>query len=340
MLRSCLLCSNRCRVGVAIFGVIILLVVLTIMVRGRNTKGVPTTVRGEVSKVSGLDSDVDPYVVVSSMGEMAHRTDFRIHPGDTAIFEELFTWSVSPRDIEKFKSTGKVRFEVFNLKGADYSAGDPTLGAVEIPVSELFTEGQVERVEALRLRTKKGIVINVKIGIFAEHFFFQSINRFAQYWRMRRSEVSFWTRFISIGLVTYCMLTGLRYFDQPSHWAVGITDIVVGCVIGFNLLPHVLYWVGIHVLDRIKIDSLLSWVMLYFSCGSSMITVWRFLGPSNVQEVLDHMILIGLTYFFGLLFLIGEFRNEPGASCLGSLVGSICGCCFGGSRAALLRRAL
>jgi hypothetical protein len=274
------------------------------------------------------------------MGEMAHRTEFNIHPGETAMFEEMFTWSVSPRDIEKFKSTGKVRFEVFNLKGADYSAADPTLGAVEIPVSELFSEGQVERVEALRLRTKKGVVINVKIGIFAEHFFFQSMNRFAQYWRLRRREVSFWSRVLSIGFVLYALWSGLRYFDNVNHFALGVTDIVVGAVIGFNIFPHMLYWVGIHLLDRIKVDSLFAMVSLYLSCGSAMITVWRVFGPSNIKEVIDHMILIGYVFFLGLLFLVGELRNEPGASCFGSLVSSLCGCCFGGSRAALLRRAL
>lgn len=327
-------------VGVAIFGAIMLLVIAGIFIRGRNKKGVPTTVRGEVVKVTGLANDVDPYVVVSSMGEMAHRTEFQIHPGESATFEETFTWSVSPKDIEKFKSTGKVRFEVFNMKGADYSAGDGTLGAVEIPVSELFTEGQVERLEALRLRTKKGVVINVKVGIFAEHFFFQSMNRFHQYWRLRRTEVSFWARVLSIGFVFYALLSGLRYFDMKDHFGVGVADIVVGCVIGFNILPHLLYWVGIHLLDKIKVDSLFGMMTLYFSCGSSMITVWRFLGPSAIPEVVDHLILTGLAFLLGALFLIGELRNEPGASCLGSLFSSLCGCCFGGSRTALLRAAL
>ena len=291
-------------------------------------------------KVSGLGNDVDPYVVVSSMGEMAHRTEFNIHPGETAVFEEAFTWSVAPRDVEKFKSTGKIRFEVFNMKGAGYSASDATLGAVEIPVSELFTEGQVERLEALRLRTKKGVVINVKVGIFAEHSFFQSMNRFNQYWRLRRTEISFWARVLSIGYVVYSILTGLRYFDILSHWALGVTDIVIGSIIGFNILPHILYWVGIHLLDKLKVDSLFAMMTLYFSCGSAMITVWRFMGPSQIPEVFDHIILIGLSFFLGGLFLVGEFRNEPGSSCLGSLFNSLCGCCFGGSRAALLRHAI
>jgi hypothetical protein len=328
------------RVGVAVFGGIVLLVILTIFIRGRNSKGLPTTVRGEVVKVSGLENDVDPYVVVSSMGEMAHRTEFQIHPGESALFEEPFTWSVSHKDIDKFKSTGKVRFEVFNLKGADYSAGDATLGAVEIPVAEIFTEGQVERVEALRLRTKKGIVINVKIGVFSEHFFFQSMNRFHQYWRLRKTEVSFWARVLSIFFVVYCLFSGLRYFDMVSKWAIGVTDIVVGCVIGFNILPHMLYWVGIPWLEKLKVDSLFAMMTLYFSCGSSMLTVWRLVGPSQIPEVIDHLVLSGLAFLLGALFLVGEFRNEPGASCLGSLFNSLCGCCFGGSRAALLRRAL
>ena len=328
------------RVLIGVFGSIILLAALVIFIRGRNLKGVPTTVRGEVVKVSGLANDVDPYVVVSSMSEMAHRTDFIIHPGETATFGEAFTWSVAPRDVEKFKSTGKIRFEVFNMKGTGYAASDPTLGAVEIPVSELFTEGQVERVEALRLRTKKGVVINVKVGIFAEHSFFQSMNRFNQYWRLRRTEISFWARVASIFYVVYSILTGLRYFDELSHWAIGVTDLVVGSVVGFNILPHTLYWVGIHLFDKIKVDSLFAMMMLYVSCGSSMISVWRFFGPSNIHEVVDHLVLVGLSFFLALCFLVAEFRNEPGASCLGSLFNSLCGCCFGGSRAALLRHAI
>jgi hypothetical protein len=327
-------------VGVAIFATILLLVIATIFIRGRNKKGLPTTVRGEVVKVTGLANDVDPYVVVSSLGEMAHRTEFQFHPGENAVFEEPFTWSVSPKEMEKFKSTGKVRFEVFNMKGADYSAADATLGAVEIPVSELFTEGQVERVEALRLRTKKGVVINVKVGIFAEHFFFQSMNRFNQYWRLRRTEISFWARVLSIGFVFYALFAGLRYFDEVSHWALGVTDIVVGCVIGFNILPHMLYWVGIHILDRIKVDSLFAMMSLFFSSGSAMVSVWRFLGPSNGSEAVDHLVLTGFAFLLGVLFLVGELRNEPGTSCLGSLFSSLCGCCFGGSRGALLRAAI
>jgi len=330
-------------VGVGILGAIILIVVLTLIIRGRNVKGLPNTVRGEITKVSGLADDVDPYVVVSSMNEMAHRTDFRIRPGESATFDETFTWSVSPADLEKFRTAGKVRFEVFNLKGAAYSAADPSLGAVEIPVSELYTEGQIEKIEALRLRTKKAIVINVKIGIFAEHFFFQSMNRFAQYWRMRQREISFWARFFSIPLSVYCIFTGLKYFERTNEKSMGITAIATGSVIAFTMLPHVLYWVGIRWLDAIKLDSLLSTFSLYTSCVSAMITVWRLFGPSDPIEVLDYFVTMLVMGVLALLFLAGDLKGEPGASCLGRTLGSLfktlC-CCFGSSRATILRAAL
>ena len=320
-----------------------MLAIIALIIRGRNVKGLPNTVRGEISKVSGLADDVDPYVVVSSMNEMAHRTDFRIRPGESATFEEKFTWAVAPSDLDKFRTGGKVRFEVFNLKGAAYSAADPSLGAVEIPVSELYTEGQVEKIEALRLRTKKAIVINVKIGIFAEHFFFQSMNRFAQYWRMRQREISFWTRFFSIPLAVYCIFTGLKYFDTTDHKAMGITAMATGSVIAFNMLPHVLYWVGIRWLEAIKLDSLLSTFTLYLSCVSAMITVWRLFGPSDPINVLDYFIGMLVMAFLALLFLAGDLKGEPGASCLGRTLGSLfkslC-CCFGSSRASILRAAL
>ena len=306
-------------------------------------KGVPNTIRGEVTKLSGLSNDVDPYVVVSSMGEMAKRTEFRIRPGDSAVFEESFTWSVSPKDLDKFRSSGKVRFEVFNMKGGGYSVADPSLGAVEIPVSELYTEGQIERVEALRLRTKKGVVINVKIGIFAEHFFFQSLNRFVQYWRLRQREVSFWARVFSIPLTGFSILFGLEYFTTKTSRVLGITDISIGAVIGFTILPHLFHWVGITFLDVIRMESLLSTFSLYVSCVSTMAAISKYFGPSDPLDALAHLILMIALSALSLMFLVGDLRAEPGASCLGSTVGSLFtslfGCCFGG-RAALLRQAL
>ena len=306
-------------------------------------KGLPNTIRGEVTKLSGLSNDVDPYVVVSSMGEMAQRTEYRIRPGDTAVFAEAFAWSVSYKELDKFRSTGKVRFEVFNMKGGGYSVADPSLGAVEIPVTELYTEGQIERVEALRLRTKKGVVINVKIGIFAEHFFFQSLNRFVQYWRLRQREVSFWARVFSIPLTVFLLLIGLDYFSTKTSRVLGITDISVGAVIGFTTLPHMLHWVGISFLDVIRMESLLSAFSLYGSCISTMAAISKYFGPSDPLDSLSHILLMAGVGVVALMFLVGDLRGEPGASCLGStlgsLFGSLCGCCFGG-RAALLRQAL
>lgn len=322
-------------------GVLIIIFIIAVIVRGRNVKGSPNTIRGEVIKVSGLSNDVDPYVVVSSMGEMAHRTEYRIRPGETVVFEESFAWSVSPRGLERFKSVGKVRFEVYNMKGGGYSVSDPSLGAVEIPVSDLFTEGQIEKVEALRLRTKKGLVINVKIGIFAEHSFFQSLNRFVQSWRLRRREVSFWARVFSIPLSFFLIVFGLDYFSSKTSRVLGITDVSVGAVIGFTILPHMLHWIGLSFLDAIRMESLLSAFSLYVSCVSTMAAISRYFGPSDPLDALAHLLLMMGVCVMALMFLIGDLRSEPGASCLGSSVGSIfsslCGCCFGG-RGALLRR--
>lgn len=311
--------------------------------------GYPNTVRGEIGKVSGLDNDVDPYVVVSSMGEMAHRTDFKIRPGETANYNEPFVWAVAPKSIEKFRTAGKVRFEVFNMKGSTYSVADPSLGAVEIPVPELYTEGQIERTEALRLRTKKGVVINVKVGIFAEHFFFQSMNRFYQYWKLRQREVSFWARVFSIACSFFLVTVGLEYFENGDangghRRTLGITDIVAGSVMGFATLPHALHWIGISLFDSLRMQSLLSVSSLYLSIVSTMIAVSHYFGPPDPLDTLGHFLLIGFTGLLAFLFLVGDFRGEPGSSCLGrtlgSVFGSVCSCCFGGGRAAMLRAAV
>lgn len=312
--------------------------------RGRNLKGLPNTVRGEVGKVSGLSNEVDPYVVVSSMTEMCHRTEFKIRPGETCAFDEPFKWSVSAKDLDKFKQAGKVRFEVFNMKGVTYNIADPSLGAVEIPIPDLYVEGQVERMEALRLRTKKGIVISVKIGIFAEHFFFQSFNRFVQSWKLRQREVSFWTRVLSIAFSVLSILVGLYYIEASEFKAIGITDIVVGSVVGAIMLPHIMHWLGITFLDGIKMDSLGASSSLYATCGSTMFAIWKWVGPSDPFNCLGHFLLIGGVFLGALLFFIGDLRGEPGSSCLGRALGgmlsTVCGCCMGGSRVALIRQAL
>ena len=332
------------RVGVGIMGAILILFVISMIVRGRNVKGLPNTLRGEISKLSGLPSDVDPYVVVSSMGEMAHRTEFIMRPGEVAVYDEPFTWSVAPNHLQKFRTSGKVRFEVFDMKGSTYSVADPSLGAVEIPVTELYTEGQIERIEALRLRTKKGVAINVKVGIFAEHFFFQSLNRFVQYWLLRQREYSFWARVLSIPLTVFLITVGLGYFYSVGDYkTLGICDIVVGSLIGFSVLPHALHWIGIRFLDGIRMGSLLSASSLYLSCASTMIAISRYFGPRDPLDTLDHFLLILAMCVVSLLFLVGDFRGEPGASCLGRTIGSLFStlcCCFGGGRAALLRAAI
>ena len=308
--------------------------------RGRNSKGLPNTIRGVIGKVSGLGADVDPYVVVSSMGELAHRTECMARPGESATFDVAFTWSVSPADLSRFKSTGTVKFEVLSLKGKTYAVSDPSLGAVEIPISELYTEGQVERTEALRLRTKKGVIINVKIGVFAEHHFFQALNRFVQSWRLRQREISFWTRLLSVALVTLLLLLGINYLENTAHKSMGICDIVIGSVIGAVMLPHVLHWTGVTLLDGIRMESLFAAFSLYFSCASTMVLVWKYFGPPDPAEILAHFLLVAATGFCALLFLIADFNGEPGASCLGRAIGSIFGCCFGGSRMAVIRHAL
>jgi hypothetical protein len=329
-------------VAIAFIALLIIIFVLTIVFKGRNTQGLPNTIRGEIVKVSGLSTTVDPYVVVSSMGEMCHRTSFKLRPGETAQFNELFAWSVAPYEITRFKQAGKVKFEVFNMKEVGYSVMDPSLGAVEIPISELYVEGQVEKLEGLRLRTKKGVVINVKVGIFAEHFFFQSFNRFLQSWRLRQREVSFWARVLSIILSTFLIFSGLIYLETPNCRSIGVTDVCVGAIIGAILVPHVLHWIGSTFLDILKLDSLLSTASIYLTCASVMGGVWRYLGPSDPLEVAGHFGLIGCVGFGALLFFIGDLRGEPGASCLGRALGgafsTIFGCCCGSSsKAALLR---
>jgi len=307
--------------------------------KGRNLKGLPNTVRGEVSKVSGLANDVDPYVVVSSMTEMCHRTEFKIHPGETCTYNESFSWSVSAVDLEKFKSTGKVRFEVFNMKGTTYALTDSSLGAVEIPIPELYVEGQVEKMEALKLRTKKGIVISVKIGIYAEHFFFQSFNRFLQSWKLRQKEVSFWTRVASIGLSVACILVGLYYLHETDLKTLGITEIVVGSIVGGLTLPHVVHWVGVTILDIVKMDSLGGLMSLYMTCATSMFGIWKYVGPSDPLNCVGYFLLLAALLLCSILFFVGDLRGEPGSSCIGRTLGGMCSCCTG-SRAALIRQAL
>ena len=332
------------RVGVAIASAFVILIIVFMIIRGRNVNGVPNTIRGEVGKVSGLPNDVDPYVVVSSMGEMAHRTTYRPRPGDTAVFEESFAWAVSPNAAYKFRTAGKIRFEVFNMKGAGYSVADGSLGAVEIPISELYTEGQIERVEALRLRTKKGVVINVKVGVFAEHSFYQSMNRFGQMWRLRQREVSFWARLFSIGLAVMLIFLGLEYFHEKDHRSLGLCDLVVGSVIGATLVPHVFHWAGITLLDMLRMESLLSAWSLYISSASTMGVMSHYFGPVDPLDTLGHFLLIGATGLVAIMFLIGDFRGEPGSSCLGRSLGAVfgtaCSCCFGSTRASMLRAAV
>jgi hypothetical protein len=327
------------RVGVGILGAIFLGFIVTMIFKGRNLRGLPNTIRGEVLKVSGLSNEVDPYVVVSSMTEMCHRTEFKIHPGETCVYNERFTWSVSANDLEKFKQVGKVRFEVFNMKGTTYALTDSSLGAVEVPIPELYVEGQVERMEALRLRTKKGIVVSVKIGIYAEHFFFQSFNRFLQSWKLRQREVSFWTRVVSIGLSVGAILVGLYYLHESEYKSLGITDIVVGSIVGGTILPHVMHWLGVTILDVVKMDSLGACMSLYMTCATSMFAIWKWIGPSDPLNCIAHFLLIAALLLGAILFFVGDLRGEPGSSCIGRTLGGMCSCCTG-SRAALIRQAL
>ena len=328
------------RVGVSIIFALFVLFVVTMIFRGRNTKGLPNTIRGVIGKVSGLSTDVDPYVVVSSMGEMSHRTDCLMRPGEVGTFDEAFTWSVSPTDISRFRSVGKIKFEVLNLKGSTYAVSDPSLGAVEIPISELYTEGQVERMESLRLRTKKGVVINVKIGVYAEHHFFQALNRFVQSWKLRQKEISFWTRIFSVFLVAILLSLGLHYLENSDWKTLGICDIVVGSVIGAVLLPHVLHWMGITFMDPIRMESLFGGFSLYVSSASTMIAIWKYFGPTDPALVIGHFLLIAALGFSALLYLAADLKGEPGASCLGRAFGNMFGCCFGGSRMSMVRHAL
>jgi hypothetical protein len=330
-------------IGSFLLGGLMLLIALTIVWRGRNYEGYPNTVRCEIIEVTGLPDRITPYVSVSVLGELMHRTDFLVPTGRLCTFNESFRWSVSYRDMRRFRSEGLIKFELCDMKGEDYDISDRPILQVPIPVRDLYVEGQVERMEPLSLTrgggASNGVVMRVRLGIFSEHYFYQSLNRFIQSWRLRRTEISFWTFFISIPISIILVVCGVGALPYPSRRVCGISDIVTGSLFLFLLLPHLLHWVGSTFLDKIRLEGLLSWASLCASTASTLVTVYKWVGPAEPVDVWYHFVGITWTALSVVLFVLSELRNEPGASCIGSTVGEalrscLSCCCFRRSKLA------
>ena len=262
----------------------------------------------------GLKDAKNVQVIVSCMNETVVSTRSVTCEDGSALFEEIFSWSVSLKDVGRFSSLGIVCFEIFNAQESE-----PLLiTTVEVSVKMLLEEGNVERVEPLRLQDECGVALDLRIGVFSEKGLFHSLNRFKQHWKLRRVEISFWTRLFSSCLAGVCLFVGAQLVDSDLY--LGLTDVVVGSIMGSIMWSHAMSWAGIHILEILKFDVLGVPAIFSFLSFTIMLALWLVLArASDSKWVCAHIVTTGMTGLTFLLFLLAEVRKEPGSGWLRNL---------------------
>lgn len=352
-------------IGVVVVVLLFLGVLAYCCSRSSKIRARPNTVVGEIASIEGIQKSVSEsdrmclYVVVSFNQEPIHVTKIAFANRSRISFNEKFQWAMNASDVMRLrKPTGyKFRFEIYDMRGSTYADNDEQLLSKEIPAADVMnayygssspsssllsskksvssaggassksgSSGSSSGMLSMLIETRQGWTLHAKVGFSVAGSFEQQLLRFKQAWKVLSMQLSFWTRILCLALSISMCAIGVELMCQSvGTFAAGVSDVITGTLLGLMVLPHVLRWVGISVLDKLLYsESLMAMWSFCFSSVATGLTIYHIAGDGSVLTHKSHIALLICLGFAGLLFLISDIRQEPGSS----LVGTFLSCCF------------